>query len=280
MKKILVSFVLFFSSLQLSFAKETAKPQLTFIGHATVLIEGRDINLLTDPFFGNQILGKVKRLIPPAIEVRQLPRIDVVLISHTHPDHFDLEAIKKLTGQPVVILPCGRAKDLKNLDFVCVELRSGQSYRLSRGLTFAATQPIKGKVTITAVTAKHMYGHCLGYIIEIDGKKIYFTGDTKLFAGLERLKEEKIDLMLLPYDGYPVMGSVWTINQAVIAVTQVHPRTVIPIHWGTFNRWWTKKQAEPPEVFCEMIKKSAPEISSLVLQTGESLNLDSIGLGN
>ncbi|MFH1259713.1 MAG: MBL fold metallo-hydrolase [Elusimicrobiota bacterium] len=264
-KKIILVSALFGLFYFNSWGAETAKPRLTFIGHATVLIEGQEINLLTDPFWGNQILGKVKRLIPPAVKVSELPRIDLILISHTHPDHYDLQAIEEIgiKDKPIVIMPWGRGMQLKNLGYTVIELRAGQIYR-------------QGKTTITAVTAKHMYGHCLGYLIEIDGKKIYFTGDTKFFSGLAQLKKEKIDLMMLPYDGYQIMGSVWTIGQALEAVKEVHPRLVIPIHWGTFNRWYTKKQAEPPEVFCNMIEKSAPEIRSLVLQPGENMDLDSL----
>lgn len=230
--------------------------QITYIGHSTVLIEASGMNILTDPFFGNQILGGLKRHIPPAYQVQKLPPIDLVLISHTHPDHFDLEAINKLTNKPNIVIPWARKKDLKGLDFTIIELEPWETYN-------------QEKIRITAIPAKHMYGHCLGYIIEIEGCKIYFTGDTKLFPELFRLKDKKIDIMLLPFGGYPGVGSIWTTIQAIEAIKIVQPKIFVPIHWGTFKRWWTTKEPESPEILIEMAEKEAPDSRGKILNIGE-----------
>lgn len=85
------------------------KPRLVFVGHATVLIEGTETTLLTDPFFKPKMLW-LKRRVPAAFSPAEIPPLDAVLISHTHPDHFDTDALEKLSPRPVIIMPWGRGK--------------------------------------------------------------------------------------------------------------------------------------------------------------------------
>ena len=71
-----------------------------WVGHATFVIKNNDITVLTDPIFSNRaspvgFLGP-KRLIPPAISIKDLPKIDVIVISHNHYDHLDIKSIKKI----------------------------------------------------------------------------------------------------------------------------------------------------------------------------------------
>lgn len=234
--------------------------QLYYIGHATVLIEGAGVKILTDPFFDDHIFWIKKRRIPPAIDVVDLPQVDIVLVSHIHPDHCDVKAIKKLSGKPIIIVPWGRGKKLRKEGFYVVELKPGEIVQ-------------QEGVTITAVPAKHLWGHCLGYIIDIHGTKIYFTGDTKLFKGFDRLKEYGIDVMLLPYGGTPVFGSIWTTKKAAQAVFQIRPQICIPIHWGTFKKWWTPKEPASPEKFRSIVNKYAPDIRCIILEVGEKCEL-------
>jgi L-ascorbate metabolism protein UlaG (beta-lactamase superfamily) len=238
-------------------------PLVRYVGHATILIQGTQKNVLTDPFWGNKILGGLKRKIPPGLEVSQLPRIDVVLVSHTHPDHYDEQAIEMMSPRPVVVVPWGRGGPLMRKGFQVVELRPWQVYALA-------------DVKMTAVPARHMFGNCLGYLIEMDGTRIYFTGDTKLHPDLDRLKAENIHLMLLPYGGYPVFGSIWTTEQSIEAIQRVNPKAVVPIHWGTFNRWWTREEPEDVETFSKKVKRKLPNIAVHILKVGESMSLQGV----
>ncbi|MBI5555596.1 MAG: MBL fold metallo-hydrolase [Elusimicrobia bacterium] len=234
--------------------------KVTFIGHATVLIENDDVRLLTDPFFGDKILGKIVRKIPPACSAENLPPITLVLISHTHPDHFDLGSIGKLKGDPVIIMPWGRKNDLKKYAAKAIELKPGESYE-------------KSGIKLTAIPARHMYGNCLGYIIEIAGQKIYFTGDTKLFSGIEKLSTQNIDLMLLPFDGTPVFGSIWTINESVEAIKKIQPKIFVPIHYGTFQNWSSGKKSRKPDELVKASEKNGAVSSGKIVNVGESLTL-------
>lgn len=280
MKSVLISILVIVNFGIVNFAFAEEKSRLTYIGHATVLIESGEVNILTDPFWGDHIFGGLKRQIPAGMKITELPRIDLILISHAHPDHYDVEAIKEIgkgkgrgkenrehqiiNHRPIVILPWGRGKQLRKLGFPVVELRPWQSYKVENSRDHS--------LQITAIPARHMWGHCLGYVVEIDGVKIYFTGDTKMFSGIERLNGQKIDLMLLPYDGYPVLGSVWTMEQAVKAVAMIQPKVCIPIHWGTFKTWYSFTTPPPPQTFAQMVEQTSPSVRCLVLKTGEMIS--------
>lgn len=229
---------------------------LTYVGHASVLIRNESFRLLTDPFYGNKILWGLKRKIPPAYQPKQLPDIDFILISHTHPDHYNADNILRIPGKPTVIMPWRRGRELRKHGMQVVELRPWQEFE-------------RNGLKVTAIPARHMWGNCLGYVIEVDKKKIYFTGDTKLFSEVKKLRGQGIDLVLLPYGGYPFLGSIWTTSQAVEAIKIIQPKMCIPIHWGTFERWWTKRQPENPDVFVKMINEKSPDVHCSILKVGE-----------
>jgi L-ascorbate metabolism protein UlaG (beta-lactamase superfamily) len=235
------------------------KPRLTLIGHATVLLEGSEATFLTDPFFKPKMLWLKRQLLASA-QPQDLPPIDAVLISHTHPDHFDRDAILALNPKPVIVMPWGRGKTLRDRGFQVVDLRPGESWTCKNA-------------KITAVYARHNAWHNLGYLIEMDGKKLYFTGDTKLFPGLAKLTDESIDMMLMPYDGTRVIGNIWTMDQAAEAVKTVQPKICVPIHWGTLSDWLTGKTSTPPEVFAERVKAVSPETRFILLRPGDSAPL-------
>jgi L-ascorbate metabolism protein UlaG (beta-lactamase superfamily) len=238
-------------------AEEAAKPRFFFVGHATVLIEGKTATVLTDPFFKKNVIPGVPRIKPPALTVGQLPPVDVALVSHTHPDHFDPKAILALSPRPIVVMPWGRGGSLKKKGVTVVDLKPW------------ATWEHKG-VLIEAVPARHNAWHNLGYVIRMDGKTIYFTGDTKLFKDLDKIGARGIDLMLMPYGGTPLIGNIWTPPQAAEAVGRVHPRVVVPIHWDTVKNWITRRPCSPPDKFITLAKAKSPATFFLMPKTGDT----------
>ena len=80
--------------------------KITYIGHSTFLIEDKEFNILTDPFFSANFSGLRRRLLP-SMPVEDLPRIDLILISHTHPDHCDYGTLQKLSRSSRLIMPQG-----------------------------------------------------------------------------------------------------------------------------------------------------------------------------
>ena len=231
------------------------KPRLTFVGHATVLIEGTETTLLTDPFFKPKMLW-LKRRVPAAFSPAEIPPLDAVLISHTHPDHFDTDALEKLSPRPLIIMPWGRGKSLRSKGFQVLSLRPGERWTHK-------------KTTVTAVRARHNAWHNLGFIIEMDGKKLYFTGDTKLFDELKTFSDKAIDFMLMPYAGTPVIGNIWTMADAAQAVAWVKPKICIPIHMETFGHWVTGRPSTPPETFRDLLASQKSETRCHILRPGD-----------
>ena len=96
-----------------------ARSQLTWIGHSTFLIQHKGKNILTDPVFAERAsplsFAGPKRYTPPALLVRDLPRIDYVLISHNHYDHMDLKSIAAIGNHPIWLMPLGNAAPLKKI---------------------------------------------------------------------------------------------------------------------------------------------------------------------
>lgn len=106
---------------------------------------------------------------------------------------------------------------------------------------------------------------------EMDGKKIYFTGDTKLFDELKTFSDRNIDLMLMPYAGTPVIGNIWTLEDAAQAVAWVKPKVCIPIHMETFGNWVTGRPSTPPETFRDLLTSQTSETHCLILQPGDTM---------
>ncbi len=160
--------------------------KITYIGHSTILIQDEGFNILTDPFFTVN-LPFVKRKILPSIEADKLPEIDLILISHTHPDHCDFDALGKISKSGNVVMPQGTASKVRKMGFRVNELGYHESTEV-------------GKYKITAVPAMHQ-GKCAGYILK-GSKTIYFAGDTRFIDPMNDLGQKfDIDIAFLPISG-------------------------------------------------------------------------------
>jgi L-ascorbate metabolism protein UlaG (beta-lactamase superfamily) len=240
--------------------------EVGFIGHATVRIDLAGIRILTDPFLRTR-LGPLERHGPPPDAVRDLD-VDLVLISHGHPDHFDVASLGALPGSPTVVVPRGLgARARRALAGDVIEVEAGDRLEV-------------GGITVEAVPASHWISpgapraQPVGYVVD-GGPRIYFAGDTGRFAGLDRVVA-KVDVALLP---------VWTWGphrgpghlgpkSAAQALTAAGPTVAIPIHWGTLyprrlHRVWSAPLHEPGDRFAEHASQLAPETTVRVLRPGE-----------
>jgi L-ascorbate metabolism protein UlaG (beta-lactamase superfamily) len=240
--------------------------EVGFIGHATVRIDLAGIRILTDPFLRTR-LGPLERHGPPPDAVRDLD-VDLVLISHGHPDHFDVASLGALPGSPTVVVPRGLgARARRALAGDVIEVEVGDRLEV-------------GGITVEAVPASHWISpgapraQPVGYVVD-GGPRIYFAGDTGRFAGLDRVVA-KVDVALLP---------VWTWGphrgpghlgpkSAAQALTAAGPTVAIPIHWGTLyprrlHRVWSAPLHEPGDRFAEHASQLAPETTVRVLRPGE-----------
>jgi L-ascorbate metabolism protein UlaG (beta-lactamase superfamily) len=245
--------------------------KLTYVGHATVLIELAGARILTDPFLRSRLLHIRRRAQAPADEVRR--DIDAVLLSHLHADHFDQASLRRLGRGIEVVVPRGAKSALSRRGFRNVaELDRGESRAI-------------GKATVRATAAAHdgrriPVGPAIdaaGYLIEGGGQRIFFAGDTAGVEGLGGL-EGNLDVAMLPIAGWgPSLRAADHLSPetAAQAAAALAPRIVVPIHWGTLLRVGLGKDREellrgPVREFAEAIGRLAPEVELRILEPGES----------
>jgi L-ascorbate metabolism protein UlaG (beta-lactamase superfamily) len=240
--------------------------RLTWVGHATVLLEVDGLRLLTDPFLRDR-LGPLVRHGPSPDPVALGP-IDAVLLSHAHPDHFDRLSLRRLLGDPLVIVPTGLGRVVERMGFRAHELVPDQLVRL-------------GPLAVTAVEARHGRwprhpgAITLGYLIG-GSARVYFAGDTSLFAGLRRLAG-RVDVALLPIGSWGPQRAPWHLGPfgAARLAGAIGTRVVVPIHWGTLypaglGRVWRSPLDDPAHRFLVACAALAPATEARVLHPGES----------
>jgi len=241
--------------------------QVTYIGHATLLLEMDEVRILTDPLLREQVFHLRRRSEPVNPSLYQA--VDAVLISHLHLDHFDLPSLKMLGQGTQFIVPSGAASLLHKKGFTHImEMQPGNKINV-------------GSVSVEATPAKHHGKHppfgpsadSLGYLMR-GSSRIYFAGDTDLFPEMIDLADD-LDIALLPVWGWgPNLGpGHMDPERAAEALTLLRPRIAIPIHWGTFyplGLGWFRKQllTEPPQLFYRYASENMPNVDVQILSPG------------
>lgn len=217
---------------------------VTWVGHATLLVQLDGVNLLTDPQWSDRASpfswAGPKRFVPPGLRFEDLPPIHLVLISHDHYDHLDVATVRRLarTHRPRFLVPLGLEAWFADLGITDVIELDWWQERVERGLR------------ITCVPAQHFSGRTpwdrnrrlwAGWTVRGRDRRLYFAGDTALFGGFRQIGERlgPFDLALLPIGAYlpPVImkASHTTPEEALQALEEVRGRVMVPIHWGTFD---------------------------------------------
>ncbi len=231
--------------------------RVTWINHASLLIQTQNVNILTDPIWSDrcspvQFAGP-KRHHPPGVRFEDLPPIDVVLLSHNHYDHMDVPTLQRLAREhaPRVFAGLGNGAFLgeQNVSNV-VELDWGHSAALAEG------------VTLHAVPAQHFSSRGLGdrdanlwcgYVIESAGGPIFFAGDTGWGSHFARIRERfgPMRVALLPIGAFRPEWFMKAVHisprDAVRAAQALEAKVSIPMHYGTFHLG-DDGQDEPVEV--------------------------------
>ncbi|ANF22129.1 metal-dependent hydrolase [Thermococcus piezophilus] len=222
--------------------------KVRFLGHAAFEIVGSK-RILIDPFLTGNPAAAVK---PEELEA------DLVLVTHAHGDHI---------GDAVLIAQRTGAKIVAMYDIATYLMENNKGIT-TIGMNYGPTE-IEG-VKIVQVPAwhsssdgKYSIGNACGYIIDLDGVKIYHAGDTFVFRDMELLAElyGPIDLALLPIGGHFTMGP----KEAAKAVEFLKPRRVVPMHYNTWP-----PIAKDPEEFKRLVGDKAEVV---ILKPGESLEL-------
>jgi len=250
------------------------RARAVWVGHATVLLELGGTRLLTDPLLRDRV-GHLRRRGPgPPAAARH--GLGAVLISHLHHDHLDLPSLRMLGSGTRVIAPRGAGPTLRRAGMHRVEeVVAGESV-------------VIGEAIVTAWHAEHdgrrgrwgARAPALSYVVENAGRRVYFAGDTDLFTEMAALARPRLDLALLPVWGWgPTLGSGHLDPvRAADAAALIHPRAVVPIHWGTLypvavHRFRPRPLIDPPHAFAAAAARVAPDVRVEVLAAGGALEL-------
>jgi L-ascorbate metabolism protein UlaG (beta-lactamase superfamily) len=243
---------------------------LTYIGHATVLVEQGGVRLLTDPLLRSRIAHVVRRVPVPAADA--LRHLDAILISHAHADHLDVLSVRRLAHAGPVIAPPGCARTLARAGVRdVIELEPGERCAI-------------GPVAVEAVPARHdgrrhpmaARAPALGYLLE-GPACVYFAGDTDLFDGMTDLRG-RVDVALLPIWGWGprLPAGHLSPETAARALRLIQPALAIPIHWGTMRSPGERSAHDPcapAAAFAAAAARVAPDVEVRILAPGESTRL-------
>jgi L-ascorbate metabolism protein UlaG (beta-lactamase superfamily) len=248
--------------------------KITFINHATLLVQMDGINVLTDPIYSRTVSFAFPRRQKPGIPLDELPPIDYILVSHSDYDHLNLKTLRMLRrkGPSAIVIPSGLALYARKSGFeTIVELNTWESTERP-GLTITCT-PAKHHSKRTAWD--HTGSACCGFVIQSRNYAVFFAGDTGYADFFQEIGSRfSIDAALLPIGAYK--PEKWFKNvhlhpaTAVKAFLDLKARHLIPYHWGTF---WISDEpmAEPPQLLLAEAERYQLRDRVHVLNNGESV---------
>lgn len=263
------------------FSKE--HPSAVWIGHSTYLIEIGDLVILTDPVWGSYCspvpIRSLRRIHEPPISLADLPPIDLVLLSHNHYDHLDARTVMELNRfHPQIqwVVPLGLSPWFRKRGIHSVQ-----------ELSWWGELDLK-KCRVSAVPAQHCSGrglwdqnktHWNGYVLEANGKRLYFSGDTGYnpvdFKEIgARFKE--MDLSLIPIGTYVPKKFMETVHISPFEAVQIHEdvksKLSLGMHWNTFRLSDEPNERPPFDLYLAMKEKNLPFETFLPLDIGQYVN--------
>jgi L-ascorbate metabolism protein UlaG (beta-lactamase superfamily) len=217
---------------------------VTFIGHATFLIQTPTETILIDPVFADHAgpfgMFGPRRVRRPGIAFDRLPPVSLILLSHNHYDHCDLRALRALARRfdPAVITPLGNARLLRStglrrideLDWWDKTTVNALAVTLTPAQHFSARTPFDRN--------RALWG---GFIITSGTRRVYFAGDTGYTTVFTEVRERtgRVDLALLPIGAYEPRWFMQSIHmnpaEAVQAHVDLQATTSVAMHFGTFQ---------------------------------------------
>jgi len=250
-----------------------ARPALTWLGHATYLVQLGGLSVLIDPVLSDRILA-LRRQVPLGVAFERLPPIDVVLVTHNHRDHMDAPSLLRIGPRARYLVPQGLASWFRreHLDDV-VELGWWQHHE-TRGvrITFVPSQHWSQRGAFDRNAS--LWG---GYVIEDGTHRVYHSGDTAYFDGFGQIGSRLgvIHAAMLPIGAYAPRWFMETQHMnpsdAVQAFRDLRAERFVAMHWGTF-RLTDEPLSEPPELTREQWQTQQLEASRLSIPAiGETI---------
>jgi N-acyl-phosphatidylethanolamine-hydrolysing phospholipase D len=253
-------------------------PTVTWIGHATFLVQLDGVNILTDPHWGDSAspvaFAGPHRLTSPGIRFENLPKIDAVVISHDHYDHLDEPTVMRLAREhhPRFFVPLGLKSWLadRGIDDV-VELDWWDQVKF-RDLTFVCTPAQHSSGRTFRDQNQRLWS---SWVIEGAKRRLYFAGDTGYDPALSSIKRlGPFDVVLIPIGGYSSYGrrhpNHVNPEEAVQLFQDVGGRLMVPMHWGTFDMNREPTDEPPKRVMAEAHRRGLDDRIA-VLHPGQTI---------
>jgi L-ascorbate metabolism protein UlaG (beta-lactamase superfamily) len=249
---------------------------VTFIGHSSFMVQIAGRKLLIDPVFAERLIA-LRRLRRPGVKIKDLPAIDLVLLSHAHMDHLNRPSLRRIVAHnnkvagraPIAVVPWGVEDLVSDLGFARVVT-----------LEWWQTKSIGG-LDITMTPCKHWGARLFkdthrgfgGYVIHGGGHALYHSGDTAYFDGFAKIGSRlKPEVALLPIGAYrpdSYRGVHTCPEEALQAFLDLGARRMIPMHYGTF-RLSQEPMEEPVERLMAAARQAGVAGSVCVLPEGET----------
>ena len=259
---------------------------VTWIGHATVLIQTQGINILTDPIWSERAspfsFAGPKRAREPGIRFENLPKIDVVLISHNHYDHMDLPTLKRLweRDKPLIVTSLGNDTILRNNGIEAVARDWRGSVRI-------------GNRAEIVVERNHHWGSRWGtdrnralwsaFTVKLPGGNIFYAGDTGFGDGSwvrEATRNGPYRLAILPIGAYEPRDFMKTnhVNpeEAVRIFEALNPTQALGVHWGTFQLTFEPINDPPQRLEALKKQRGIPPGRFVATEVGRSFSVPAL----
>lgn len=252
---------------------------ITWVGHSTLLIQLDGVNILTDPQWSNRAspvtFAGPRRVTPPGLALEQLPRIDVVLISHDHYDHLDVATVTRLAEmhRPVFLVPLGLKAWFADLGIAEVVELDWWNNRMIKG------------IVVTCLPAQHFSGRTLwdhnqrlwsAWAVAGREKRLFFAGDTGYYDVFKEIGTRlgPFDVAAIPIGAY-VPPSIMrmshiTPEQALQVFADVRARQFLAIHWGTFDLTEEPLEEPPQRLAVEVQRLRLDQKDIWVFNPGET----------
>jgi len=256
-----------------------SRSTVTWIGHATLLLQLDGLNVLTDPQFSERAspfgFAGPRRLMPPGVAFEDLPPIHVVVISHDHYDHLDRVSVQRLAAahRPRFLVPLGFKAWFESIGVSGAEELDWWDSRKVGGVTFTAT-PVQHWSSRTPFDMNRRLW--VGWAIAGRDRRAFFAGDTGYYDGFRRIGERlgPFDLALVSIGAYTppsIMAHTHTTPEESLRIfTDVAARSFVAMHWGTFDLAEEPIDEPPRRLLAAARRQGLPDGRIWVLAHGET----------
>jgi L-ascorbate metabolism protein UlaG (beta-lactamase superfamily) len=259
---------------------------LTFVNHITFLLQFDGLNVLTDPVYSQRVspfrsVGP-RRVRDPGIAFEELPPIHLVLITHNHYDHLDMETLLRLedTHSPHFVTSLGNRAFLRQFGLRRVDELDWWQSLSSDGATVTLTPAQHWSSRRPKNRNRTLWG---GFVVRVGELQVYFAGDTGYWKHFRAVRERfgQVDLALLPIGAYEprwfMRDQHMNPDDAVRAHIDLRPKVSVGTHFGCFQLTDEAIDDPPLELAAALERQGVPPAEFQVLETGETRLFDSQG---